>query len=98
MSSEFMPDRVYEMYMSSAAQKHNRAFPCSLVSFSFLFALSIASLCACVYAHSHYGPRPALEAAQKRAPEADPMFQLVQDRQLCARPERTTAIIPRANH
>jgi hypothetical protein len=42
-------------------------------------------------------PHPALQAAQKRAPEADPMFQLARDRQLCARPKRTTAIIPRAN-
>jgi hypothetical protein len=41
-------------------------------------------------------PRPALQAAQKRAPEADPVFQFAQDRQLSARPERTTAIIPRA--
>ena len=64
---------------------------------SFFFALSIVSLCAYGHAHSHYDPRPALQAAQKRTPEADPMFQLAQDRQLCARPKRTTAIIPRAN-
>jgi hypothetical protein len=60
----------------------------------------MVSLCAYGHAHSHYGPRPVLQAAarkRKRAPEADPMFQLAQDRQLCARPKRTTAIIPRAN-
>jgi hypothetical protein len=45
-------------------------------------ALSTASPCAHVHAHSHYDPRPAPQAAQKRAPEADPMFQLAQDRQL----------------
>jgi hypothetical protein len=27
-----------------------------------------------IHAHSHYGPRPALQAAQKRAPGADAMF------------------------
>jgi hypothetical protein len=37
------------------------------VPFLFVFVLSIVSLCAYVHAHSHYDPRPALQAAQKRA-------------------------------
>jgi hypothetical protein len=38
----------------------------------FFPALSTVSLCAYVHAHSHYGPRPALQAAQKRATGGGP--------------------------